>query len=156
MITWVASLCCHLVCGGGRQGHHAGLTQAKRDLKREQIKSWKGYLKTWNCWNSQSFQGPYLWTPQRGLTAPPWTPSWKGQRADARWVMAYGYKTQSFMKNGGHERCLDKALGSKDASEIFMLSSDLSTAFLSSLRILEILLWPYIKSFLPNGSLEFL
>ena len=27
-----------------------------------------------------------------------------------RWVMAYGHKTQSFMKNGGQQKCLDKAL----------------------------------------------
>ena len=45
-----------------------------------------------------------------GLIAPPWTPNWKGQRADARWVMAYVHKTQSFMKNGGQQKCLDKAL----------------------------------------------
>ena len=33
------------------QTHHASLTQAKRDLKKENIRSpndeWKGYLKTW-------------------------------------------------------------------------------------------------------------
>ena len=34
----------------------------------------------------------------------------KGQRADAHWVMAYDHKTQSFMKNGGQQKCLDKAL----------------------------------------------
>ena len=40
-------LCCHLVCRG--QSHHTSLTQAKRDLKMEKIRSlndaWKGYLK---------------------------------------------------------------------------------------------------------------
>ena len=39
-----------------------------------------------------------------------WTTSCKGQCADVRWVMAYGHKTQSFMKNGGQQKCLDKAL----------------------------------------------
>ena len=90
MFTWVVILRCHLVCGGGRQCHHASLTQAKRDLKTEKIRSpndaWKGYLKTWDCWNSQSFQGLFPWTPQGGLIAPPWTPSCKGQHTDAHWV----------------------------------------------------------------------
>ena len=36
--------------------------------------------------------------------------SCKGQCADVCWVMAYGHKTQSFMKNGGQQKCLDKAL----------------------------------------------
>ena len=36
--------------------------------------------------------------------------SCKGQCADVRWVMAYGHKTQSFMKNGGQQKCLDTAL----------------------------------------------
>ena len=38
------------------------------------------------------------------------TPSCKGQRADVRWVMAYGHKTQSFIKNGGQQKYLHKAL----------------------------------------------
>ena len=32
------------------------------------------------------------------------------QLQDAHWVMAYFRKTQSFMKNGGQQKCLDKAL----------------------------------------------
>ena len=32
------------------------------------------------------------------------------QRPDVRWVMAHEHKTQSFMKNGGQQKCLDKAL----------------------------------------------
>ena len=47
-----------LACGGGRQSHHASLTQAESDLKKENIRTpndaWKGYLKTWDCWNCQS------------------------------------------------------------------------------------------------------
>ena len=50
--------------------------------------------------------GPY----KGGLQRPIRTPSYNGQRADARWVMTYGHKTQSFMKNGGQQKCLDKAL----------------------------------------------
>ena len=37
-------------------------------------------------------------------------PSCKEQHADARRVIAYSRKTQSFMKNGGQQKCLDKAL----------------------------------------------
>ena len=49
--------------------------------------------------------------PQKGgLQRPIWTPSCKGSQADVRWVMDYGHKTQSFMKNGGQQKCLDKAL----------------------------------------------
>ena len=64
-------LCRHLVCGGGRWSHCANLMQPKRDLKREKIRSlndaWKGYLKTWDCWNSQRFQGlPLNPTRRRG------------------------------------------------------------------------------------------
>ena len=36
----------------------------------------------------------------------------RSQCADARWVMEDGHKPQSFMKNGGQQNCLDKALGS--------------------------------------------
>ena len=38
------------------------------------------------------------------------SPSCKGQCADAHWVMAYRQKIQSFMKNRGQQKCLDKAL----------------------------------------------
>ena len=47
----------------------------KRDLKKEKIMSpsnaRKGYLKTWDCWNGQSFQGLCPRTPQVGLTLEP-------------------------------------------------------------------------------------
>ena len=45
-----------------------------------------------------------------GLTVHPWTPSCKGQHVDARCVMTYSHKTQSFMKNGDQQKCLSKAL----------------------------------------------
>ena len=50
--------------------------------------------------------GPY----KGGLQYLIWTPSSKGQHADIHCVMAYDHKTQSFMKNWGHQMCLDKAL----------------------------------------------
>ena len=62
----------------GRQSHHASLTQEKRDLKMEKIRSpndvWKGYLKTWDWWNSQSFQKHCPWTSQGGAYSIPCEP----------------------------------------------------------------------------------
>ena len=46
--------------------------------------------------------------PQGALTLTPWNPQL--QCADTRWVIAYDHETQSFMKNGGQQKCLDKAL----------------------------------------------
>ena len=54
--------------------------------------------------------GTFPLAPKRGIAAPHMNPSCKGQRANARCVMAYGHKTQSFMKKGGHQKGLDKAL----------------------------------------------
>ena len=48
--------------------------------------------------------------PTKGAYSTPYEPpSCKGQCVDACWVMAYGHKAQSFMKNGG-QKSLDKAL----------------------------------------------
>ena len=38
------------------------------------------------------------------LQRPIWAPNCKGQHADARWVIAYSHKTQSFIKNGGQQK----------------------------------------------------
>ena len=37
-------------------------------------------------------------------------PATRVQHADTCWVMTYSHKTQSFIKNGGQQKCLDKAL----------------------------------------------
>ena len=62
----------------GRRSHHASFTQAKRDLKMEKSRStndaWKGFLKTWDWWNSQSFQGHCSWPHKGGLHPPLWPP----------------------------------------------------------------------------------
>ena len=85
----------------GRRNHHASLTKAKRGPKKEKIKSsndeWKGYLKSWARSSSP------IWAPYEPPVA-------KAQLADPCCVMAYDHKTQSFMKNGGQRKCLDKAL----------------------------------------------
>ena len=100
----------------GRRSHHASLKETKRVLKKEKIRSpndaWKGYLKTWDWGNSQSFQRHCPQTLQGGFTAHHMNPHL--QRANVLthglWGMAYGRKTQSFMKNESQHKCLDKAL----------------------------------------------
>ena len=49
--------------------------------------------------------------PQVGVYSAPYElPAARDQQADAYWVTTYFHKTQSFMKNGGQQKCLDKAL----------------------------------------------
>ena len=48
-----------------------------------------------------------------GVTAPHMSPQLQDAHwvmAYFHWVMAYFHKTQLFMKNGGQQKCLDKAL----------------------------------------------
>ena len=63
----------------GRQSHRASLAKTKWVLKKENIRppndAWKGYLKTWDRWKSQSFQRQ---CQKWGLRRPIWTPSCKG------------------------------------------------------------------------------
>ena len=55
--------------------------------------------------------GTLLLNPTRVVYSAPYKlPAARGQRADVRWVIAYEYKTQTFVKNGGQQKCLDKAL----------------------------------------------
>ena len=75
-------------------------------------------------WDHQMMHGKAIWKAGIGeiskasrgnatrwvYSTPNELPAAKGQHADAHWVMTYGYKTQSFMKNGGQEKYLDKAL----------------------------------------------
>ena len=85
----------------GRRSHHGSFTQAKKDLKKEKIRSAN------NAWKGKGIAPE----PNKGdLQRPIWTPSCKGQHVDAQWVMAYDHKTQSFMKNRDQQKCLDKAL----------------------------------------------
>ena len=49
--------------------------------------------------------------PHKGGLQHPLKPSsCRGQHVEARWIMAYGHKTQSFLRNVGQQKCLDKAL----------------------------------------------
>ena len=55
--------------------------------------------------------------PHKGsLQHPIWTP----QLQAAMWT--YGHKTQSFMKKGGQQKCLDKALHTMSLSLVLVLS----------------------------------
>ena len=42
-----------------------------------------------------------------------------GQHAAAHWVIGYGHEIQSFIKKGGQQKCLDKALHVNVTSYIF-------------------------------------
>ena len=54
----------------------------------------------------KSLTGALPLDPTSGVYSMPFEPlAVRGQHADARWVMAYGHKTQSVMKNGGQEKC---------------------------------------------------
>ena len=107
-------LCCHLVCVGGETKWQCKSYADKKRPKNGKFAppndTWKDYLKTWSRWISQSFKGHCPWTTQRGLQHPIWTPSFNGQCADTHWVLTNDHKTQSFIKNGGQQNCLDKAL----------------------------------------------
>ena len=115
MLTWLAILCCHLRRGDGERSHLASLTQTKKEtykkkrfghrmIHRKSI--WKpGIGKIAKVCRGIA-PGPH----KGGLTVPHMSPSCKDQRADVRWIMAYERKTQSFMKNRGQQKCLDKAL----------------------------------------------
>ena len=121
MFTWLVILCCHLVCGNGKTKSPCKFYAGKRDLKMEKIRStndaWKGFLKTWDWWNSQSFQGIAL-GPTREACNLPYDPNpppphlpvaMANKLTHVGLWPSYGHKTWSFMNNGGHQKCLDEA-----------------------------------------------
>ena len=52
--------------------------------------------------------GNAIWKPEIREIAKASSDSAPCEPPAARWVMAYGYKTQSFMKNGGQQKRVDK------------------------------------------------
>ena len=112
------SFCVAILCVVvGRWRHDASLTEAKRDLKMEKIRSpndgWKGYLKTWDKWNSQG--GAYRRTYSTPLNPPvarvnvllnvefcsttiKLNPPWKRQVCKSSWIKS------SMMCKGWHHR----------------------------------------------------
>ena len=109
--TWLAILCFHLLCDCGETKSPC---KSKRDIKKKRLRYqmihgkaiWKPGISETAKTSWDIVPGPHKW----GLHRPISIPSCTGQRADTRWVMAYSHKTQSFMKNGGQQKCLDKAL----------------------------------------------
>ena len=69
----------------------------------------KGYLKTWDWWNNESFQRYCPWTPEGGLTGPHMNFKLQELTCWCAYVMAYGHKTQSLWKNS-QQKCFVKAL----------------------------------------------
>ena len=106
-----AILCCHLVCGCGETKSPCKFYKGKKSSKKgkREITKWS-MERLFEKLGSVKF--PKLpGASTRGVCSTPYElPAAKGQHADAHWVMTYGYKTQSFMKNGGQEKYLDKAL----------------------------------------------
>ena len=69
----------------------------------------KGYLKTWDWWNNESFQRYCPCTPEGGLTGPHTNFKLQELTCWCAYVMAYGHKTQSLWKNS-QQKCFIKAL----------------------------------------------
>ena len=108
MFTWLVVLCCHLVWwwGDDVSKSYTGKKRPKKKKIRSPNDAWQRYLKTWDQWNSQIFQEHCSGLHKEGLERDIWTPSCKGQRPDAH----PSWKTRSFIKNGGQQKCLDKPL----------------------------------------------
>ena len=117
MFTWLAILHCHLVCVCGKS--YEGEKISKKENIRSPNDAWKGYLKSWNWWNSQSFQRHCPLTPQGGFTPPHMNlqlqgvlvlthviaiiiklnPSWKIEVSKSAWIkpwsISYGFPFRS-------------------------------------------------------------
>ena len=80
MFTWLAILCCHLVCYCGRKKSPCKSYKGKKRSKKgkrsvHQMTHGKAVLKPGIGKNSQIFQGHCHWAPKRRFTAPhmnPW------------------------------------------------------------------------------------
>ena len=107
---WNVHMTCHFVLPFSVWGH-ASLLQAKRDLRKEKIRSsndaWKSYLKTWDWWNSESFQGHCPWNPAArvivltyiGLSsmAIKLNPSWKNEVSKSVWIKPCYCDVQTYL-----------------------------------------------------------
>ena len=108
-------MCYHLVCGGGEtKSQYKFYAGKKKPKKRKGLGHQMMHGKTiWKSENGEIAKPPGvlpLNPSMEAYSAPYKPPNCKGQCVDARWVSAYGHKTQSFMKNGGQQKHLDKAL----------------------------------------------
>ena len=115
VITQLAILCCHLVCGSEEtKSTSKSYADKKRPKKRKRLGRqmmhgkaiWKSRISEIAKTSREIGLRPY----KVGLQHPISTSSCKGQCGGINWVMANGNKTQSLMKNGGQQKCLDKAL----------------------------------------------
>ena len=107
---------CHSVCDDGETK-----SPCKSFTGKKRPKNGKGQLtelcieklfKNVGLVKQPKLPGALPLSPTRGggLQCPIRTSSCNGQRADAHWIMAYGHKTQSFMKRRRQQKCLDKDL----------------------------------------------
>ena len=117
---WYVHMTCHfgcrLVCGGGEmKSPWKFYTDKKTTINGKDYRNdaWKGYVKTWDYYGEivkdSRCTAP---GPQRGGLTP------CGMNPQLQWPTCWhtlgyglnGHKTQSFMKNGGQQKCLDKVL----------------------------------------------
>ena len=102
MFTWLAILCCHLVCGGGRRSRHASLTQARQ--KETQKRKRSGH---------RMMHGKAIWKPGIAeiVKAPrdfaPLEPP--AARASVLTHVAL-WPTTIKLKSRGQQKCFDKTL----------------------------------------------
>ena len=87
-----------------RQSHHASHTKAKGVIKKENIRSelcMERLIENLGLVKQPKRPGALTLDPTRGVYSVSFEPPAH---------IAYGHKAQSFMKNGGQQKCLDKAL----------------------------------------------
>ena len=113
MFTWFSILHYHLVYSCGK---------TESPCKSYELE--KGFYKQKRLVD-QMMHGKVIWKPgeigkaSKGIAPEPRSKGGGGVTAPhinpqlhARWAMAYDHKTQSFMENGGQQKCLDKSLRS--------------------------------------------
>ena len=62
------------------------------------------------CSQKETQKWALLLDPTRGSYSAPYEPLVAMANVVTHWAMAYSHKTQSFMKNGGQQKCLDKSI----------------------------------------------
>ena len=115
MFTWLAILCCHLVCAAGEtKSQYKCYADKKRPKNGKKLRH-------------RMMHGKVIWKrgvgelakasrgiapgPHKGAYSAPFEPP-VGMANLLKHIgfWPYDHKTQSFMKNGGQQKCLDKAL----------------------------------------------
>ena len=124
----------------GRQSHHASLIKAKGVLKKGNIRSpndaWRGYLKTWDRWNSQSFQ----WQCQKwGLQCLIWISSCNG--------LTVGLWPRAIKLNLSWKMEVSKSASIKPCHHMIALQKLWKMSFISSKKLILFLRYSFFCIF---------